>query len=138
MKWLRNLFGGGNRKPSSGAVATARKEGGNLYVLRIGGVLNKATVDRIQAIAARDIERGTKGLKMLVLLSGFEGWRKGDEWGDIDFFASHGDSIVKIAAVGEAMWREEVLIFLLAGRRKGEVRYFLPDQETQARAWLAD
>jgi len=135
MKWLRSLFGCG-RATGPATVATIRKEAGNVYVLHIGGVLNKATTDRIQAIAAQEIERGTKDLRLLVNLSGFEGWRKGDEWGDIDFFARYGDDIAKIAAVGEERWREQALIFLLAGRRRGEVRYFTPEEGRQARAWL--
>ena len=136
MKWLRSLFGGG-RKPATALVATIRKEGGNLYVLHIGGVLNKATLDRIQTITAQEIKRGTKNLRLLVMLSGFEGWRKGDEWGDIDFFAQYGEDIARIAAVGEARWRDQMLIFLLAGRRRGEVRYFTPEQEKEACAWLS-
>lgn len=134
MKWLSNLFGGGKATP---VAATMRKEAGGLYVLRIGGVLNKATVDHIQAIAVQVIERGAKDLKLLVILGGFQGWRKGDDWGDVDFVASHGDDIARIAAVGDAQWKEEMLIFLLAGRRRADVRYFTPEQESQARAWLA-
>lgn len=137
MSWLKNLFGIGSRKAETANLATLKKEAGNVYVLCIGGVLNKATVDRIQAIGASEIERGTKELKVLIILNDFKGWKKGDRWGDIDFFASHGDDIAKIAAVGEPMWRDNMMLFLLAGRRKGEVRYFLQDQEAQARAWLA-
>lgn len=136
MNWLRNLFGG-SRKTAPSVTATMKKEAGNLYVLHIGGVLNKATVDRIQSIATQEIERGTKEFKLLVILSGFEGWRKGDDWGDIDFFANYGNDITRIAAVGEARWRDQMMLFLLAGRRRGEVRYFMPDQAPQARAWLA-
>jgi hypothetical protein len=138
MKWLRSLLGGTSSKPAPApaAVVTMKKEGANLYVLRISGRLSKATTDRIQTVAAREIEQGTKDLKVLVSLNGFEGWGKGD-WGDVDFFMRYGDDIARIAAVGEARWKDPLMIFLLAGRRRGEVRYFLPDQEPQARAWLA-
>jgi len=135
MKKLRELFGG-KRKPVLPVAATMKKEPGNIYVLRINGVLNKTTVDRIQTVAAQEIEQGTKNLKLLVILSGFEGWSSGDSWGDIDFFARYGNDIVKIAAVGEAKWREQMLLFMFDGRRRGEVRYFASDEEPLARIWL--
>jgi len=139
MKWLQSLLGGRGSKPAPApaAVATMKKEGANVYVLRISGRLSKATTDRIQAVAAQEIERGTKDLKVLVILSGFEGWGPGGDWGDIDFFMRYGDDIARIAAVGEARWKDPMMIFFLAGRRRSEVRFFLPDQEPQARAWLA-
>jgi len=137
VKWLQNLLGGRGRKAAPAPVATMRKEAGNIYVLQVGGVINKATVDRIQAIAAQAVERDAKDLKLLLILSGFEGWRKGDDWGDLDFFARYGDDISRIAVVGEARWEDPMRIFLLAGRRRADVRFFTPDQAVQARAWLA-
>jgi hypothetical protein len=135
MKWLRSLFGG-VRKSAPPFIATVQKESGNVYAIRIGGVLTKQTTDRIQTILLVEIERGGKDLKLLVNLSGFEGWRKGDEWGDTDFFGRYADDIARIAAVVEERWREQALI-LLAGRRRGEVHYFTPEEGRQARAWLA-
>lgn len=136
MNWLQRLFDGGGRKPAPAVAATLKKETGNLYVLRLGGVLNKATVDRIQAIGAQEIARGAKELKVLIILGGFEGWQRGADWGDLDFFARYGNDIARIAAVGEARWRDQTMLFLLDGRRQAEVRYFTPEQESQARTWL--
>jgi hypothetical protein len=135
MNWLRSLFGG-DRKPGPTALATVQREAGNVYVLRIGGVINKATVDRIQEIATADLLRGAKDLKVLIVLTDFRGWRRGDDWGDIDFFAAHEKDIARIAVVGEAKWETETRMFLAAGQRSGEVRFFAPAQEAQARAWL--
>jgi hypothetical protein len=135
MEWLKKLMGGGG-KPVPETVATVQKLPGNIYVLRLGGVLNKATVDRIQAIAAHDLAQGSKDLKMLVLLDDFRGWRQGDAWGDIDFFAQHEASISRIAVVGDPRWESETLAFLGAGHRTGTVRFFTPGRDEQARAWL--
>lgn len=135
MKWLKALLGKHEPMPAT-VTATLRKEPGSLYVLRLGGQLNKATTDKIQAIAARDIEAGAQDLKMLVVLGDFRGWKRGDDWGDLTFFATYEHQIVKIAVIGEARWKEETLLFLGAGRRTAEVRYFAPDEEPQARAWL--
>ena len=134
MKWLKQLFGGSKGAPAP--VATLGREPGHLHVVRIGGIVSKGTIDKIQAEARRDIEKGVEEIKVLVVLQDFRGWERGDAWADIDFFATYGDRITRIAVLGEAKWEEETLLFLAAGRRKGEVRYFPPDAEAAARAWL--
>jgi len=135
MDWLKKLLG--RDKPAATVTATLRKELGNLYVLRIGGLVNKATVDNIQAVARRDIEAGAKGLKVMLILQDFRGWKRGDDWGDLEFFAKYEQQIAKLAVVGESRWKDETLLFLGAGRRTGEVRYFSDGQEAAGRAWLA-
>lgn len=135
MNWLRNLLGRRGQPAAPAFAATLQKEAG-IYVLRIGGMIGKETVDRIQAVAARDIERGAKDLRVLILLSDFQGLRRSDSWGNIDFLAQYGNDIARIAAVGEAQWETDMLMFLAAGFRKGEVRYFAPEEESKARVWL--
>ena len=76
-------------------------------------------------------------LKVLLILDDFRGWKRGDDWGDLDFFSRYEASIAKIAVVGEPRWEAETLLFLGAGRRKGRVQYFMPHFEGRARAWLA-
>jgi hypothetical protein len=138
MSFLKSLFGLG--KPAKTAtqapVASLKKEAANLYVLRIGGVINKATVDRIQQICVADFERGAKDLRVLMVLSDFKGWTRGDNWGDLSFFAQYEQNIARIAVVGDARWETQMLMFLGAGRRTGEVNYFAPAEEAKARAWL--
>jgi lysozyme family protein len=135
VNWLKTLLGRRGQSAAPAFAATLQKEAG-VYVLRISGMIGKETVDRIQAVAARDIESGAKDLKVLILLSDFQGLRRSDNWGNIDFFAQYGKEVAKIAAVGEARWETDILMFLAAGYRKGEVRYFAPEEESKARAWL--
>lgn len=135
MNWINKLLG--RNQPTASVTASLRKDAANLYVLRIGGLLNKATVDNIQAVARRDIETGATNLKLLLILQEFRGWKRGDDWGDLDFFAKYENQISKLAVVGEPRWKDETLLFLGAGRRTGEVRYFLDSQEAAARSWLA-
>jgi len=135
MKLLKKIFGKEEPKPT--VTAILKREGDNTYVLRIGGVLNKATVSKVEELARREIDSGAKDLKVLFILQDdFLGWKKGDNWGDLDFFSQYGDHIAKIAAVGEARWEEPTLVFLGAGSRRGEVRFFYPDDAAKARAWL--
>jgi hypothetical protein len=133
MKILKTLFG--VKDPAPVPTATLKKDAG-LYVLHLGGMVNKATIDRIQGILRKEIERGGEDLCALIVLNDFRGWRKGDNWDDIDFFAEHEAKFSKIATVGDAEWKSSMLTFFGAGRRTGEVRYFTTGQETEARVWL--
>lgn len=136
MQWLKKILGA--EKPALVPDrVTFKRVSSDLYELRITGVLSKSVVDKVQAMAAREIEQGSKNLRMLLVLDGFGGWRRGDNWGDLDFFMQYGDAIARIAVVGDLKWKEEVFGFILVGNRRGEVRYFTPVQESQARAWLA-
>lgn len=47
MGWLQKLLGRAPAKPS--VTASFRKEPNGVHAVRIGGVLNKATLDNIQA-----------------------------------------------------------------------------------------
>lgn len=137
MRWLNKLLGQ-DKQPAAGSnsSATMHRSSDGVYVLRISGVLNKTTVNKVQAIGARDFERGVTDLKLLLVLTDFRGWRQSDDWGDIDFFVQHEKEIAKIAVVGDECWEEETLMFLASGHRTGEVRYFSPGAEEKARAWL--
>jgi hypothetical protein len=138
LKWLKNLLGCGQQESESASVATVQKESGNVYLLRIGGTFSKGAMDRVQSIAAKDIQRGADGLKILIVLADFCGWKKGDDWGNMDFFFQHEASIAKLAVVGDEQWKAETLMFLGAGRRTGEVHFFETGQEDAARTWLAE
>ena len=136
MKWLQKLFGAAPAAPA--VTASFRKETGGVYTLRIGGTLNKATLDNIQAVARHNIAAGAKDLKVLLILEDFRGWKRGEDWADLEFFSQYEACIARIAVVGEARLEEETLLFLGAGRRRGAVRYFPPHYEGKARAWLAE
>ena len=56
----------------------------------------------------------------------------------MDFSARYKQNIAGIAAVGDPKWETDMLIFLAAGHRKGAVRYLTPEDESKARAWLAE
>lgn len=117
--------------------ATLQNENG-VGVLRVTGTLRKSEFDAIQAAGLRALAASpTKEGRLLVLAEGFEGWQKGDDWGDMTFFVEHGDQIAKIAVVGDPRHEAEWLAFLGAGLRRAPVKCFPPDQLAQAREWLA-
>jgi hypothetical protein len=116
---------------------TIQLEPDNLYVWRISGVLKRSEFGAAQGDVARHIDAGAKP-RVLAILENFEGWERGADWNDLDFLFSHSHEIAKIAIVGEPRWEAEALAFSGAGFRKAPVKYFSPDQETEARAWLAE
>jgi hypothetical protein len=106
-------------------------------ILRVGGLLKKSELDAAQGEMVQHIASAGK-IRLLVLLEGFTGWAKGEDWGDTDFFFSHRNDFEKIAVVGPMRWEAEVLAFTGAGLRKGPVKYFPETDESAARAWLAE
>jgi hypothetical protein len=139
MKLLKKLLGKDKAAaPAKPAAAATRfyKSPEGIYVFELSGVLNKATVDRVQLIATTEFKRGVTNAKLMIVLKGFVGWKGGDDWGNLDFFMQYEHNIARIAVVGDARWQAEMQMFLGAGRRTGEVRFFLPGQEKPARDWL--
>ncbi len=115
--------------------ASVRHESDNLYRVHISGVLSKTELENAQAVAAQEIKRLGK-IKLLFILEQFQGWERGADWGDLDFYAAHDKDIERIAIVGEEKWRDHGLAFAGAGIRKAGVRFFLPAEIARARAWL--
>ena len=73
---------------------------------------------------------------ILVELENFAGWEPSEQWGDVNFFLKHDADIEKIAIVGDLRWRDEALMFVFAGMRQAEVRFFPESELELARVWL--
>lgn len=117
--------------------ATIRQLQGDLYVMRITGLLKKSEFEALQAAAAKTLdEEPLARVKLLVLLEKFEGWERHPEWGDMSFYIAHGDKIAKIAVVGDPKWETEFKMFAGAGFRPAPVAFFPWDQLQQAHLWL--
>jgi hypothetical protein len=108
----------------------------NIYRLEIGGVLRRAELTRCEAeLTAEMRRRGT--VRLLCVLSGFEGWEPGPGWNDLGFYVKHGDAIERIAIVGAERWRTEAMMFAAADLRRAPVEYFTEGQVAAAQAWLS-
>ena len=115
---------------------TTTRERDNTYVMTFRGILRKTDLDRTQQelISAA----GTAGgMRLLVVLDGFEGWESSGDWGDLSFYLRHGDRIERIAIVGPERWRVESLMFAAADLRKAPVEFFADGAVDEARRWLA-
>jgi SpoIIAA-like len=113
-----------------------RHEHGNIYGLEIRGTLRRADFEQSEKMLAVEIER-IGPVRLLVLLEGFEGWESPANWSDLTFYVKHGDSIERIAIVGDERWRSEALMFASADLRKGPVEFFTKEAIAKARTWLA-
>jgi hypothetical protein len=111
-------------------------EGAKVFRIDVRGTLLKKDFDGVQLALAEEISR-IGPVRVLFVLSGFEGWEPGADWNDLTFFVKHGDSIDRMAIVGDDRWRGEALMFAGADLRKGPVEFFSSQAAADARAWLS-
>ncbi len=111
------------------------KESENLLVVHIEGTFTFEDLKEIQNKAHAEIDRSRK-VKLLVLAEEFSEWGKEGDWGDLTFMYEHDAQIEKIAVVAEGKWKDQILMFLGAGRRQAAVEFFLPGETQAARDWL--
>ncbi|MCL7421881.1 MAG: STAS/SEC14 domain-containing protein [Methylobacter sp.] len=91
--------------------------------VRISGVMRLADQKALQQAARDLIDRGLKP-RLLVMAENFEGWEKAEGWEDVGFLMGHGDSMVKMAIVGDERWKEQVFMFTGKGLRTTEIEFF--------------
>jgi hypothetical protein len=61
----------------------------DICVLRISGILKRSEFGAEERALARHIDTGLNPC-LLVILENFEGWERGADWNDLDFYISHG------------------------------------------------
>ena len=113
-----------------------KHERGNIYRVMVSGVLKKSDLDRSQeSIVAETARVGP--VRLLFILQEFGGWEANPNWGDLTFYMQHGDSIERIAIVGDERWRGDALMFASADLRRAPVEFFSESALAEARAWLS-
>ncbi len=111
------------------------KESENFFVVTIKGVFTYDDQKEVEKHAGSNINPGQK-IKILILAEEFSGWGKEGDWGDLTFMYEHDPYIEKIAVVAEGKWKDQISMFLGAGRRQAAVEFFLPGETQTARDWL--
>ena len=114
---------------------TFTKESDDLFVINIQGVLTFEDQKEVEKKGREEIDRSGK-TKLLVLAEGFSGWGKEGDWGDLTFMHEYDPYIEKIAVVAEEKWKDQILMYIGAGRRQAQVKFFFEDEEDDARYWL--
>ena len=111
-------------------------ERNNTYRMEISGLMLRADYGRTEAELTRVLETaGT--VRLLCVLKGFEGWETGVDWSNLTFYVTHGDSIERIAIVGDERWRSLTLMFAGADLRRAAVEFFPGNAVAEARGWLS-
>lgn len=111
------------------------KTDGPVLHVRIKGMMQFADQQALHAVAKKLIAQGLKP-RLLVILENFQGWEKGADWGDMNFFMDYGDDVVKMAIVGDTKWKEQVFAFTAKGLRKTEIEYFPTAELARAETWV--
>ena len=114
---------------------TFTKESDDLFVINVQGVLTFEDLKEVENKLSEVIDRSQK-TKLLILAEEFAGWGKEGDWGDLTFMYEYDPHIDKIAVVSEGKWKDEMLMYLGAGRRQASVEFFFPDEAEDARDWL--
>ncbi len=78
--------------------------------------------------------RAYQKLRLLFDLRSFQGWGKAKCWEDLSFNSSHRTNVSKIAAFGEAKWRE--WLRHACEPLNAEFRAFESNQENKAFTWI--
>ena len=114
---------------------TISKESEKLFVVTIKGVFTYDDQKELEKHGGGNTNLDQK-VKILVLAEEFSGWGKEGDWGDLTFMYEYDPYIEKIAVVAEDKWKDEILMFLGAGRRQATVKSFSPSEIQGARVWL--
>jgi len=109
---------------------------GKLLQIKIRGMLKKADYDRIIQIAKEAIAREGK-VRALIILEGFEGWERHEDWGDVSFMNQQGQHIEKMAIVGDEKWKDDAFAFTAKGFRPTAIEFFPPSRLNESRTWLS-
>ena len=113
---------------------TVQRESDDLFVVTIKGVFTYDDLKQVESKAEGKEKK--EQVKILVHAEEFEGWDKEGDWGDLTFMHEHDPYIEKIAVISRERWKDEILMFLGAGRRQAQVQFFFEDEEEDARDWL--
>jgi hypothetical protein len=117
-------------------TATLRNERDNLFRLDLTGLLRHDEFSRAQQALVVHLSESGQPARLLIQLDDFAGWDPSGEWSDLNFFATYGSRIERIAIVGEERWKELALMFAGAELRLAPVRFFPRSELADAREWL--
>ena len=106
-------------------------------ILRISGLVTQEDKKQWEEAVVKAIKCYGKA-KALVILEGFQGWKKTAAWGDLSFFMEYDKKIEKIAFVGDPKWQDEIFAFTGKSLRSAKIEFFNTSQEPEARSWLSD
>jgi hypothetical protein len=109
-------------------------EDGVVYI-RISELMRLTDLKALQDLA-QDLIRTSGQFRLLAILDGFQGWERNEAWSETGFLAEQGDTIQKMAIIGDEVWKEEVFLFTGKGFRATEIEFFPPSSRDEAERWV--
>ncbi len=104
-----------------------------LVEVHVNGKIDREDYRHTMPELDRLIERQGK-VRLLVDMTGFDGWTVGALWEDIKFDARHFSDIERVAMVGEKKWQKN-LSWFCRPFTMAKVRYFDRNAMDEARHW---
>ncbi|MFZ2170316.1 MAG: STAS/SEC14 domain-containing protein [Methylococcaceae bacterium] len=105
--------------------------------VKLTGKLTVRDFQELQALARLSLERFGQ-FRVLVELEDFQGWSNETGWENSTFVEENGESISKLAFVGDEKWKVEIFMFTGKPMRQMAIEFFPQDQFDQAQAWLSE
>lgn len=103
--------------------------------ITLSGIMGKEDMTALQ-VAARSLLAKRGKINVLIILQDFSGFGRSLDGVNLEFYADHGDDIMKMAIVGDPKWKAEAEVFTGKGARKTKVEFFSTDQFGKAHAWI--
>jgi len=116
------------------SVNLLEKVDGKVLEVHLTGKLTEEDYAQFVPKVEELIQRHGK-ISMLVRMRDFHGWDASALWEDIKFDVRHFADIERLALVGEKPWQKGMAVFCKPFTT-AEVRYYEPDEEDRARAWV--
>lgn len=108
---------------------------GHTLAATVSGILDQEGYTAVQN-AARELIAKAGKIHAMIILKDFEGFSRGVDWGNMDFYGEHADDILKMAIVGDPKWETQAYVFTGANARATEIKFFPPTQLGLAQAWI--
>lgn len=105
--------------------------------VKLSGKMTVNDLQELHTLARLSLEQFGQ-FRMLVELEDFHGWSKEAGWEDSYFLEENGESMSKLAIVGDEKWKEEIFMFTGKPMRQMAIEFFPQDQLDQAQAWLSE
>lgn len=110
----------------------------NIVLITISKKLHLEELKQIQERCEATIN-AVGNIKLLVVLSGFDGWEKAKGWENMEFEEKNDTYIDKFAIVGDKKrWEDLAYAFTTKGLRPIPIEFFGDTEILAARDWLMD
>ena len=120
------------------AIELVLEDAFNIVLINISKKLGIEELKQSQGECVSAI-KAVGNIKLLVILSDFQGWEKAKGWEDMSFSDENDAYIDKIAIVGDReRWEGLAYAFTAKGLRPVPIEFFGDTEMSAARGWLVD